>query len=242
MKPLDHSITYREFSFRNIPHITRLNHILRLARRLKIERKGLSYLDVGCSNGFITNAIGRELRPARITGLDHNHENLQIAKSAYHGIDFDFIDLNRQTTPNDKYSLITCFETLEHVGDIKIALQNIFSFADENATIVISVPIEIGFRGICKFFIKTVFFGYKLNELPGNISWLDYLSKLISGGRISTYRDMKGGWGNHFGFDYRDVDDIVDSMAQTSIKYNSFTTRFYIVALDSNFTGSRKTL
>lgn len=228
MSAYDHSITYRKLTLRNIPHIIRLRGILNLVRKNKNEATP-SYLDIGCSNGYITNVLSKELGAKRVKGLDHNVENLDVAKKSHTQIEFDFVDLNKLSTPTEKYSFITCFETLEHVGDLRAAVQNIINYADKGATIIISVPIEIGFFGVIKFLAKTLMFGYKLDEFSTKVSWLVYFQKLVRGKRISTFRDPRGGWGTHFGFDYRDVDEIVLSLAKNSTQFNSFTTRFYIV-------------
>jgi 2-polyprenyl-3-methyl-5-hydroxy-6-metoxy-1,4-benzoquinol methylase len=231
MAAYDHSITYRKLTLRNIPHIIRLRGIFNLVRKNKQNGNNLSYLDVGCSNGYITNVLSKELGAKRIKGLDHNVENLDVAKENHAHIDFDFVDPNKVTVPIEKYSFITCFETLEHVGNLPVAVQNLVNYAEENATIVISVPIEIGFFGVIKFLAKTLLFGYKLDEFSTKVRWGSYFQKLMSGQRISTYREARDGWGTHFGFDYRDVDDIVFSLAKDCTLYNSFTTRFYIIKI-----------
>jgi hypothetical protein len=161
--------------------------------------------------------------------LDHTIDNLILAKSLYHNINFNFINLNIiNSNIFEKFDFITCFETLEHVGSINNALQNLVSLrTNSNTPIIISVPIEVGLIGIFKFLFK-IFKGYKLSELKGNPSKVQYLISLLKGD-ISKYRDVKEGWGTHFGFDYNEIDHILMSQNINFTTRNYFTTRFYII-------------
>ena len=226
---IDHSLTYRKKTIRNIPHILRLQRILKMLSYLSPNSKE-SYLDIGCSNGYITEIIRNKFNLGASQGMDHTIENLELARERYPEIRFDFIDLNRP--PEDgaiKYKLITCFETLEHVGHLDNAVSNILSYGSMGSKILISVPIEVGFIGTIKFLIKTIVFNYSLGELPSQPSWRQYLQALLSGKRISKLRNQREGWGTHFGFDYRDVDDILDDSQVKFKALNSFSTRFYII-------------
>lgn len=162
-------------------------------------------------------------------GLDHNLENINIAKYKYPNIDFNLIDLNFiNNNIKIKFDFITCFETLEHVGSINNAIQNLINFKkNTNSIIIISVPIEIGLIGLIKFIFK-LFKGYKLSELKPVPSNFQYFQSIFKGD-ISKYRNDNEGWGTHFGFDYRKIDEF---LITNHIKYsstNSFTTRFYII-------------
>lgn len=228
--PLDHSLTYKQNSFKFIPHKFRLKKILRIISKCNFQNDKMSYLDIGCSNGYITNIISESLKCSYTKGIDHNIENLNVAKRLHPHIEFKFINLNiLLNSQKEKYNLITCFETLEHVGNLKNALLSILTFAhEERSLILISVPIEIGFWGIIKFLSKMLY-GYKLDELSDDISTLFYFKDLILNKNISKYRNNRDGWGTHFGFDYRQVDEILinDNIPFKTINY--FTTRFYII-------------
>jgi hypothetical protein len=124
------------------------------------------------------------------------------------------------------FDVVTCFETLEHVGDVKIAVQNLLSSCKDGGLIMISVPIEIGVIGLIKYLVKRLLFRY---QFPLVTSEKNYVYDLLNGGRISKHRAKQSGYGSHFGFDYRDVDDIVGGIrcSQSRI-WNSGTTRFYL--------------
>lgn len=226
---IDHSLTYKRKTFRNIPHILRLRKILRTLKSLAPKRDE-SYLDIGCSNGYITDVVRSTYCLGVCRGMDHVVENLELARQRYPDSKFEFIDLNKQVLPERvKFEIITCFETLEHVGDLTNAIKNIIAFGDPGSRILISVPIEIGMVGIVKFLLKVLLYRYSLNELPGKPGRRKYFYQLVQGKRISTFRDKREGWGTHFGFDYRDVDDILIRLHVQYSAFNSFSTRFYII-------------
>ncbi len=232
---IDHSLTYKRKSLRNIPHILRLKKIFKLVKSLSPKRDE-SFLDIGCSNGYLTGLIRAEFQLGDTLGLDHTIENLEIAKVRYPEIKFDFVDLNKVPIDNQtKFSIITCFETLEHVGDLNHAIDNIISYSTNGSRILVSVPIEIGIMGTFKFLIKTLVFNYSLKELPETPGWWKYCKDLITGKRISRYRVNREGWGTHFGFDYREVDDILRTRKIPTHAFNSFSTRFYIIKNESGF-------
>ncbi|MGK7389602.1 MAG: class I SAM-dependent methyltransferase [Candidatus Cyclobacteriaceae bacterium M2_1C_046] len=228
---IDHSLTYKELKFKNIPHFLRLKKILKIINNENHNFEKNRYLDIGCSNGYITNIITKKFDFNYAKGLDYNNENLEMAKELYRNIDFDIINLNFKVFKEDeKFNLVTCFETLEHVGDLNQALENVLFYKTNlKSTIIISVPIEIGFWGINKFLIKKFVYRYNLKELPGNVSKYSYFLDLLRSKRISRYRDKRNGWKTHFGFDYRDIDEYLKFKNISYNSINSFTTRFYII-------------
>jgi 2-polyprenyl-3-methyl-5-hydroxy-6-metoxy-1,4-benzoquinol methylase len=214
---------------RNIPHFLRLRDIERLIRENK-DGEVYRYADLGCSNGFLTDRIGKILKADHIVGYDHNCENLFYAANQYSDITFLFTNFNEKDTLKEKFDFITCFETLEHVGEPRITVQNIIHALNENGTAIISVPIEIGVRGLFKLIIKTFVYKYSMKELPnGSAIFGRYLRALLTGERISRFRDKRYGWGTHFGFDYRDIDEALKEEGIEYTAKNSGFTRFYIV-------------
>jgi 2-polyprenyl-3-methyl-5-hydroxy-6-metoxy-1,4-benzoquinol methylase len=227
---LDHSLTYQISSIKNIPHRLRLSKIFRELDKLEVTKdRGTRYIDIGCSNGYITGLIKGRYSFQTVVGRDHNIENLEIARQRHPSIAFDFIDLNTPDTGNGNlFQLITCFETLEHVGNVENALLNILNMSSPNGCILISVPIEVNMVGTIKFLAKTLLYGYKLDDLPSKPSWTTYLMALLRG-QISKFRGPSSGWGTHFGFDYRLIDAILIQRNVKVKSWNYLTTRFYII-------------
>ena len=225
---IDHSLTYTDNRLKNLPHRMRLNSIIKTLNQMKLHN---TLCDIGCSNGYITNLISEKFNFSSITGLDHNKDNIEIARKKYLNINFDFIDLNTIVTQKNKYKFITCFETLEHVGNLDNALENLLNCSD-NGAILISVPIEVGFIGLLKFLTKTILFGYRLDEINQSNEkrfYLKYLFTLISNKSISKYRNTRGGYGTHFGFDYRDIKNWLNSRDITFSMQRKGTSVFFTI-------------
>ena len=203
----------------------RLRTIVRTLRA-RLNTPPRNYADFGCSNGFITNQIVELLGVFDATGYDYS-DNVLVGPGLYPKIRFERLDLNIVHDNLDHYELVTCFETLEHVGNIASAVQNICQSRGPDGVILVSVPIEIGWIGLAKYIVKRLFFRY---ELPLLCNDFKYIAALLRGERISRYRKTEAGYGTHFGFDYRDVDELLARYAGAPVKvWNSGTTRFYFV-------------
>ena len=222
---IDHSKTYREVKIRNIPHILRKRAIEKQIQKLPKNME--SYADFGCSNGYLTSMVSSIINANATFGFDHS-ENIEVAKNEYPSMNFDYLDLNIITKFQEKFDVITCFETLEHVGSITNAVKTIRSASHVNSVVLISVPIEIGVVGILKYILKRFLLKYDLPLTSGD---LPYFKSLVIGNDISKFRPPASGYGSHFGFDYRLVDKIVSSeFTNYKVeKWNSFTTRFYLI-------------
>jgi ubiquinone/menaquinone biosynthesis C-methylase UbiE len=205
----------------------RLYRIMKLVGSIECKEP---YCDVGCSNGFITNKIVSKFNISNASGCDHNRDNLKVASQNYPEIVFNYINLNVINISSERYRLVTCFETLEHVGHLHNAIINLLSLTEKNGTLLITVPVETGLVGLLKFVIKTVFFRYSLKEFSfGRTIYFKYLFSLITGGDISSFRGCKPGYGTHFGFDYQKVED---ALGKAKVNYNSYkygTTLFYLI-------------
>lgn len=84
---IDHSLTYRSLSLKNIPHGLRLSEIFRQIARLNNVGPTNFYHDIGCSNGYITAQIKEKYFFSKVVGLDHNLENLDLARKRYPSIE-----------------------------------------------------------------------------------------------------------------------------------------------------------
>ncbi len=226
-EPIDHSLTYRIWSLRNLPHQVRFRRILTICDSAFLNRS--TYADFGCSNGYLTDIIARRYEFDSASGYDSNAANVNVARSKYGNVTFHTCDLILPTTLQQRYDAVSCFETLEHVGDPDAALQNLLAVTAKGGVLVISVPIEIGAIGLLKFSVKMAL-GYSLDELtsaPG-ARWR-YLWHLLRG-KVAQYRVIRReGWGTHFGFDYRRIDAGLKALQVTFKASNYGTTRFYVI-------------
>jgi SAM-dependent methyltransferase len=225
---IDHSLTYRVRALRNLPHRLRLRDIERLVRRLD-PPAGAAYADFGCSNGYVTARVAGLIGAARTLAFDHLPAHLERGRSLYPQITFASLDLNDRTSPVPPCQFVTCFETLEHVGDLDAAVAVLARSLTQDGKGLISVPIEIGWRGVVKFLVKVGLYGYDLAELPEQPGTWRYLRELLAHRRMSRFRDRRAGWGTHFGFDYRDVDEALRRHGIAFRALNRGFTRFYLL-------------
>ncbi|MBT7557778.1 methyltransferase domain-containing protein [Candidatus Woesearchaeota archaeon] len=224
---MDHSLTYKSLTLKNSLHILRLKKIERLVLKITKDEKIATYTDIGCSNGFITNIISNKLKSISSKGFDHSEENIKIAQNRYSHINFNYIDLNIYNESSEKFDFITCFETLEHVGNIDNALQNILSRKSKNGIILLSVPIEVGFVGFTKYIIKRYLYKYNLDELE--VDNKSYIKELLFGD-ISKFRlSSRDGFGTHFGFNYKRIEVILKNNSVKYKKSKIFGTVFYVL-------------
>lgn len=222
----DHSKTYRLNDVRNIAHVMRLKAILRTLVA-HVKHGPATYADYGCSNGFITSQVAERLGVARAHGFDYT-DNVDVGARLHPHIRFKRLDLNVVHNDLVTCDLVTCFETLEHVGNMESAVRNVCSSRGPSGSLLITVPIEIGWIGFLKYLIKRFAFRY---ELPLACNDRQYALALLRGERIGKFRKPASGYGTHFGFDYRDVDELLGRYAGAPVRaWNSGTTRFYLVA------------
>lgn len=225
----DPTETYKKISFRNIPHQVRLRKIENLLRRELKHKPVHSYIDIGCASGFITQRLKDRLNIHDVYGTDALPEYIDNAKKNYPGIHFGVMDLNRHYHTDTRYDLVTCFETLEHVGHLENALDNIYESVGENGLALISVPIEVGLIGTIKFLLKVKVYKDKMNEI-GAEHEKEYFKTLIRGKDISVYRAKpRDLWWDHFGFNYQTIENY---FKRRNIRFKGktfFTTRFIMV-------------
>ena len=223
VKVIDHSKTYKNISIKNIPHIARLSFQKKLLKKIASPDK--NYADFGCSNGYITDIVSKIIKASNTYGFDHS-KNINIAQTKYPNYKFKFLDLNQPHNFEFNFDIITCFEVLEHVGNIENALNNLINSIKNKGTILLSVPIEIGLIGLIKYLIKRLLFRYKFN-LKG--SEIKYIYALLTRKDISKFREEKSHYGSHFGFDYRVVETLLKSKNIEFSQFTNFTTRYFII-------------
>ena len=228
---VDHSQTYKIKSLRNLPHRLRLKAILSQLDTRK-PSSDVRYADFGCSNGYITDIVARRYAITKAMGLDYEESHMEIARQHYPQIEFNTVNLNLPESVGS-FDLVTCFETLEHVGDMENALSHLLSSTDKDGLLFITVPIETGFRGLMKYVSKSILYrqGHlsDLKEMSSEKIGAKYLWALLFNKDTSRFREKRQRWGTHYGFDYRLLDRVLE---QKNVKYttaNHFTSRFYFI-------------
>ena len=224
---IDHSLTYTKFRLRNIPHKLRLKHIRETVRSLGIVGVG-RYLDVGSSNGFVTNEVQNILHSKVVWGIDYSTEHVMTAQSRYKDFRFLQADLNGQVELGLTFDFITCFETIEHTGRLSNAIDQIYKHLSPGGTLLITVPIEIGWIGIAKFAMKNFVYRDSFQDITGT-KW-NYLRALLRGDRMSLLRDTSClSYGEHYGFDHREINAHLDKLQIPYACSRKFSTKLYVI-------------
>jgi SAM-dependent methyltransferase len=83
-------------------------------------------LDVGCSSGLTTSHIAQWAPGARVTGLDAYDAALAYGRRHRERIAFVLGDGEALPFGEDRFDVITCVETLEHVGDPERAVAEFY--------------------------------------------------------------------------------------------------------------------
>jgi len=234
MAVIDHSRTYTRRSLRNIPHRRRLRDIRRCLIANGLPARGVDkYVDFGCSTGFLTRYVHQLVAPRRTFGLDRNAASLARAREQGSGFEYHCFDLNLHGALPEGCrgaGLVTCFETLEHVGHLENAIDTIHDCLAIDGVGLLTVPIECGWRGAAKYLVKRVVFGDSLDELSSDPDTQSaYRNSVLLGRRLGHFRRKKNSWSTHFGFDYRDLEDLLLQRRIPFHAYSALTTRFIVL-------------
>lgn len=206
----EHELSYKKKSIAQIVHKSRMKMIKRVLSNLEIPEKG-TLADFGSSNGFIISELknnGFKNKDWDFVGYDKNKELIEIAKAKrIKNANFYYLDMNDEQSTSVKYDVVTCFETIEHVGTWKTALSTLMRSCKENGYIIITFPNEIGIQGFMKYIGRKL---VRRNPYPGmfnkNNKEFDYFKALCKGSNIEKFRDKNAvGYGPHLGFDYKTV-------------------------------------
>jgi len=119
----------------------------RLARELVAPLAGRRLLDYGCGDGTFLSLV-QDLFPAAV-GADIAPDQVADCTARFAGaggISFTTTDRLAAPAHAGRYEIVVCMEVLEHCPDDiqEQVLDRIREFAATDATIVFSVPIEIG--------------------------------------------------------------------------------------------------
>lgn len=213
-----HQKSYKSKKFLDLPHKKRLNSFFPLIRNLNLPKEG-KWADFGCSDGFILNLFKKEkeFKNWKMYGFDNSDELLQKGEKDYPEINFKKMNLNIKNNDYENFfDIVSCFETLEHVGNYKNAFDNLYFKLKLNGTMIVSVPDEVFLRGAVKFLAR-----YFKKRNPDYDPRYDLMLKrrqdrfyyffdLLFKRDIEKYRKYPvEHYGPHLGFNYRNLEKYV---------------------------------
>lgn len=209
-----HELTYRGRGISSIMHRRRLQALLDIYRTIPIPY-GAVVADFGCSNGFLLSVLWEEVfgdRVAHAHGFDHSEQLIEMARGrGLPRTHFDLVDLN--AVGHDfagRFDVVGCFETLEHVGNIENAFENLVLACRPGGIIVVSVPNELEIPGLVKYVGRRLLRRNAYGDFFEGRSEAAYVARLLTGRRIDVFRDPpQDSWGPHLGFDRRRLEDHI---------------------------------
>ena len=231
-----HESSYKGLHPFSFFHRTRLRRVVETMRSLSLPASA-AVADFGCSNAFFFAELLRALPEAgsmSLFGFDHSTALLAAARSRnINNAVFDYVNLNEPPRTRERlFDVVTCFETLEHVGNIRNAIDTLLAACKDGGTLLISVPNELGLPGLLKYSARKVFRRRPYENFFREQSEPRYVWHLVTGQAISVFRDPEAdGWGPHLGFDWRVVlDHLNESQACRVLRVDSFVFGYIFVA------------
>ena len=207
-----HEKIYKKKDLASLIHKNRLQTIHNKFKKYILTSE-ISWADFGCSNGFIIEEIikTKEFAFSKIIGHDHVKDLLELAKTKkIPHTEFIYFDMNKVNNVENRFDLISCFETLEHVGNFENAFTNLFNHLQDKGIVIITVPNETGFVGLIKFLGRLAVRRNPYGDFFSNQSYFRYIKYLIKNDFIDSFRNPdKTGYGPHLGFDYRKLEDFI---------------------------------
>jgi SAM-dependent methyltransferase len=97
-------------------------------------------IDIGCSSGYMLEALQREMPAARIAGADYVREPLQALASKLPGIPLLQFDLTKCPLPDACVDAVTLLNVLEHIERDDLALAHVRRILKPGGVAVIEVP------------------------------------------------------------------------------------------------------
>lgn len=118
------------------------DHMARYKFAAKYVR-GKSVLDIACGTGYAAPIL-IDAGATSYHGGDIQQLLIDHAKNNYNGdnINFDIQDLTKLNKIN-QYEVITCFETIEHIQEYQLCLDNLYKALRPNGILLVSSPNRI---------------------------------------------------------------------------------------------------
>lgn len=181
------------------------------------ENSSIKILDVGCGCGILTESLAKS--GFNLTGIDLREENIKIAKehSASQNLKIEYFTKNEYVNDtSNKFDAVILSEVLEHIENMNEFLEEIFSYANENA-IVFCTTINRN--------LKSIIFAKYIAE---------YVIKIVPNGMHDWKKFLKPSEINHFiekfGFKIFDIKGIYINPLNLSVKLSNDLDINYILS------------
>lgn len=122
------------------PHIENehLNRYLFLID--KVHNKKV--LDIACGSGYGSYILASNSSPKKVVGVDLNKDSIRYANHRYpHKSVSRIVEDAIEFSSDEKFDIIICFETIEHIQKYDKLLKNLSTLLSENGCLFLSTPI-----------------------------------------------------------------------------------------------------
>lgn len=126
---------------------TALHHLSRYYWALDViagERGVTKILDAGCGSGYGSYIIAKAFPHIQVHGIDYDAKAIATAKTAYSLPNLHYLhgDLQMERIPfiQHPYKCIISFDTIEHLNNREIVLENIVNLLSEDGIFLFSTP------------------------------------------------------------------------------------------------------
>lgn len=121
--------------FQRLWHGAKIN----LAKKIIKDSQFQNCLDVGSASGFMVSEISKD-HPGKIFfGIDVYDKAIKFAKKRYPNIKFQVATAEKLPFKNGSFDLILCFETIEHIENPQIALEEMKRVLKKGGTAIVTM-------------------------------------------------------------------------------------------------------
>lgn len=163
-----------------------------------------SVLDVGCGQGYMLQMVAKRLRVKKMAGVDISSALIKENKRNFPSIEFDTLDLEKNFL-KQKFDLVMCQETIEHIDDYKLAIKNLCAMSKRY--VLITVPTG-------KIFKSDRIYGHYRHFKPKVIK-----QELEKNG-FGVVKHMK------WGFPFHNLYKILVNQGDVTTRYNAYARSF----------------
>lgn len=179
---------------RNYSHLGPLERILKIIKNKKFD----SIAEIGCADGIFLLTLSKLCKELHATDIQESFIN-NLSKVKIKNLHLHVDDIQNSTLSNNKFDLVICLETLEHLSNPSKAISEINRTMKKNAHCIISVPIEIGFPLLLKYLARLIL-GYG-KSYDGGYSFRELVNAFFKKPDEIYHSKHLG----HKGFDYRSI-------------------------------------
>lgn len=191
---------YSDYTYSSKNPLRKMSHQRRFQLTAQLSSRFLpsngSMLDYGCADGHMLQILSGMRHDAELTGYEPYPDGSALPKVKIINSPADIAPL-RHT-----FDVVGCFEVLEHFSQNSRAqiIDDLESLLKPGGTLLISVPVEIGFPGFAKGILRRL-----TDRHNGQQNTTGRLLKCLFGLPIPEVRQPDGAYLNHLGFYFKDL-------------------------------------